>query len=312
MKPVVMLLLLFFTSQMVGLFIVSQYIDFSKNNTETVSYTTEVAIPEIENKAFGLLYIISGIFIATLIMLIIIKFKQTNLWRMWFFLSVSVALYYALWPFVEKVATDSSIIYAPYVLVAIVAILAYLKLFTKIPFIHNGTELFIYGGLCALLLPILNVWYILALLIIMSVYDYWMTLRSKHMVVLAQSANKESLFAGLVVQKEATKTTKQRKKTIQTSKNKTVSTKTLQTSKKEDSHSDNSAILGGGDMAFPLLYASSVMAYTNSFWFGALVSIGALIGLAVLFRLAQKNAYYPALPLISAGAIIFSGCVFFA
>jgi len=66
----------------------------------------------------------------------------------------------------------------------------------------------------------------------------------------------------------------------------------------------NVAILGGGDVVFPIIAAGVVM----NLW-GILpaisVIVGATLGLFTLFVLAKKKKFYPAMPFISAG--IFFG-----
>jgi hypothetical protein len=78
----------------------------------------------------------------------------------------------------------------------------------------------------------------------------------------------------------------------------------------------NLAILGGGDVVFPIITAG-VMLKTSmvnlpfglpSFiggWIPALFVIaGATIGLGLLFTFSQKKKFYPAMPFISAGIFL--------
>ena len=66
----------------------------------------------------------------------------------------------------------------------------------------------------------------------------------------------------------------------------------------------NVAILGGGDVVFPII-AAGVMLKLLGFASAFLVVLGATLGLAYLFFLAEKKKFYPAMPFITAG--IFAG-----
>ncbi len=66
----------------------------------------------------------------------------------------------------------------------------------------------------------------------------------------------------------------------------------------------NMAILGGGDVVFPII-ASGVMLKTLGLGSALLVVLGATLGLAYLFFFAKKRRFYPAMPFITAG--IFAG-----
>ena len=62
------------------------------------------------------------------------------------------------------------------------------------------------------------------------------------------------------------------------------------------------AILGGGDIGFPLLFAGVVM---KSFGFKALIISGfATLSLLFLFWMSEKKKFYPAMPFITAGCFL--------
>jgi len=66
----------------------------------------------------------------------------------------------------------------------------------------------------------------------------------------------------------------------------------------------NVAILGGGDVIFPII-AAGVMLKTLGLFSAIFVIIGAAIGLSYLLFFSEKKKFYPAMPFISAG--IFAG-----
>ena len=65
----------------------------------------------------------------------------------------------------------------------------------------------------------------------------------------------------------------------------------------------NVAILGGGDVVFPILLAGTVL-HTMGLIQALTISVGATIALAGLFMMSQKGKFYPAMPFISAGCLI--------
>ena len=68
----------------------------------------------------------------------------------------------------------------------------------------------------------------------------------------------------------------------------------------------NVAILGGGDVVFPII-AAGVMLKTLGLTSAFFVMAGATLGLAYLFFFSKKRKFYPAMPFISAG--IFLGII---
>jgi len=64
------------------------------------------------------------------------------------------------------------------------------------------------------------------------------------------------------------------------------------------------AILGGGDVVFPLILAGVVMRSIGLLP-ALMISIGATLALVYLFMRSEKGKFYPAMPFITAG--IFAG-----
>lgn len=142
-------------------------------------------------------------------------------------------------------------------------VLAGWRIFKDNVIIHNFTELFIYSGLTVVFLPILNMTSVVVLLIIISIYDMIAVFKTKHMIILAKFQSKLNLFTGFLIPTK-----------------------------------EGVAILGGGDIGFPLLFASVIMrdiGYSYSF----VIPIFATLGLFSMFYLAKKKKFYPAMPSIS-------------
>jgi presenilin-like A22 family membrane protease len=153
--------------------------------------------------------------------------------------------------------------------------------------VHNFTELFVYGGLAAIFVPIINIKFALVLLLAISAYDMFAVWKTKHMVKLARFQTKTRLFAGLLVPYKAQLTpSKAKAKKLKTAKAK------IQT-----------GVLGGGDMAFPLIFAGAVMQQTT-FLNALVISLTAALALLILLIRSRKGRFYPAMPFITAGCII--------
>jgi len=65
----------------------------------------------------------------------------------------------------------------------------------------------------------------------------------------------------------------------------------------------NVAILGGGDIIFPII-AAGVMLKTLGFMSSIFVIIGATLGVGYLFFFADKKKFYPAMPYITSGIFL--------
>jgi presenilin-like A22 family membrane protease len=150
----------------------------------------------------------------------------------------------------------------------VAAAITLLKFKERDIYTHNLGELLIYGGIVALFVPILNLWAIIIILIAISIYDYIAVNITKHMVNLAKMQQSMGIFSGLII-----------------------------VNKKEV------AILGGGDIAFTMLFATVLLRD-----FGTIPAIlavcGATVGILVLMYIGKKKKYYPAMPFVTAGSLL--------
>lgn len=287
LKITLLLVFIFFVTQVIGLSITNKYI-----NHQTIAKTGEVTFkalpynlerPQIEEST-SYIWIIAAIIIGTLLMLLVVKFKKMSLWKLWFFLAVFFSMAIAFSAFINPT------------LAAILAfILALRKIYKPTIIISNLTEIFIYGGLAAILVPVINIFAVFMLLILISVYDIIAVNHTKHMVKLAKFQVKSNLFAGLFIPygKSEGKTPKREKGIIE---------------KKE---AGKIAVLGGGDIGFPLIFAGVVMKdlmLNNIELIGFLKTliIPLFVSLALLYLLvkSRKDKFYPAMPYLTAGCII--------
>lgn len=251
LKITVLLIALFLAAQFIGLAVTKNYI------TEKLPYNIET--PKFEEKtSFIPIFII--IIAATIFALLIAKMEATIIWKVWFFVSVTFCMSVALSAFTNQAAA-----------LVISAGLAVFKVVRRSIIVHNATELFIYGGLAAILVPVLGIVSISALLILISVYDYIAVRKTKHMVALAKFQAKIRIFAGFL---------------IPYGKNK-------------------EAILGGGDIGFPLMFSAVAMKTLGIK--AMIIPVFAAMALAFLFIRSEKKKFYPAMPILSIGCFIGYG-----
>ena len=287
--PVTLILVcLFFFSQVVGLFVLNSYIDWQA--TEDTGKTTFKEInlsgvmvdrPPIEEE-YSFLYILIAIVIATLLVLLIIKFNKPIIWKIWFYLSIVFCLTLAFSAFVEGIIGF-----------VVAVIVGYYKVFRPGILFQNLTELFVYAGIAVLFVPVMNLLSAVLLLVGISIYDAYAVWKSKHMIKLAKFQTESKVFAGLFVpyqlphKGEVVPKLKKHKKTIKV----------------------KHAILGGGDIAFPLLFAGAVLK-TYGIGFSFFIPPFATIALVYLLLYGKKDKFYPAMPFLSAGCFVGLGIMY--
>lgn len=282
-KITVALVFFFFMAQLFGLLIINQYIDHKKTTeTKTVEWQSlpyGFERPEVKNQSTSFIYITIAILIGTVLVLLLVKFNKTFLWKLWFFATVWITLSIAFAAFINSIAA------------AILAfIVSVLKLYRPSIIIQNLSEIFIYGGLAAIFVPILNIFAAFMLLLVISVYDFIAVYKTGHMVKLAKFQSKSKVFAGLLIPYQ--------KVTL----SKPVALK---------SSDVKIAVLGGGDIGFTLLFAGVVMKglmlqepILIGFLKTMLIPISASIALLFLLLKGQKDKFYPAMPILSIGCFI--------
>ncbi|MGM5483917.1 MAG: presenilin family intramembrane aspartyl protease [Nanobdellota archaeon] len=279
------LLVIFIFAQIIGLFIVSQYIDIKTTSetgkTEVHENKYLIEPPEVENESNTWISLFLAILIGTGLLLLLIKFRLFAVWKGWFTISIFIALFIALYPF-----TGVFFKYGWIITLTLVSFLTYKKLKSDNPLWANLTEIFIYGGIAALFVPIINMTSAIILLLLISVYDMYAVWKSKHMVKLADFQSKQNLFAGINI---FYKKNKDNVKFVSSNKgNKSV----------------KKAIIGGGDITFPLLFSGAVLKMTGSFFVPIIIVILAALSLFLLLEFGKPNKYYPAMPFISAGCFL--------
>ncbi|MBI4441503.1 hypothetical protein HY639_05020 [Candidatus Woesearchaeota archaeon] len=280
------LLLLFFSAQAFGLVILNNYVDYSQSLEQKTLVLRPLPFaierPEVAPE-YSFAYILSGVLVATALILLLIKYGQVNIWKFWYLLSVVFCLLVAAGAFFsDNVSFLLALVFGTW------------KVFRPNVIVHNLTELLIYGGLVVVFAPVLTFSSVVLLLVLISCYDMYAVWKSKHMVTMAHFLAETRTFAGLFLPYQTAQ----------------VPAGAIPVKGKI-----RNAVLGGGDIAFPLLFTSVVFkelllgSVVGFYWKLLIVPLAATIALALLFAYSKKDVFYPAMPFLSAGCFVGYGLV---
>ena len=318
-KVTIFLILLFLASQAVGLLILkSSLVEVvGEDGIRAVVFDEAKVgeVPQLSGLGF-LLYVGIGVGIGTALVLLLVRFKKANWWRAWFFLAVLIAIDYALKTFLnEGVAA------------LIAFILAVWKIYRPNVVVHNSTEVLMYSGIAVFLVPLLNsvnnapvlgiagnVFWAIVLLLIISVYDFIAVFKSRHMVSMAKFQTDSKVFAGLLIPYSSSEGQAIRKapgvKSAAQKAPKDLKLPGLSAPERKN------AILGGGDIAFPLIFSGTVlywlansMPLQDALMRTFIITATTAVSLTLLFVFAKKDKFYPAMPILTAGCLVGYGII---
>ena len=122
-------------------------------------------------------------------------------------------------------------------------------------------------------------------------YAVW---KSKHMIKLAKFQTEVKTFAGLLVPYQLPKGKK------------VAASKTAQKNEKVKMVKVRTAMLGGGDIGFPLLFAGAMMSQYG-FLKTLIIPVCATLALYGLLMKGDEKKFYPAMPFISVGCFVGYG-----
>lgn len=302
---------MFLVTQFIGLYVINKDV-FQQSIPGNVTAAINPILsflepPKIQMESDIGAYFGSMIFafvFAIILLFLLTKFKIAFVLKAWFFMVVVIALFITINAFFPNYSSHS-FFWIPALILA--GGLAFIKIFKHNFLVHNLTELLIYPGIATVFVPILSFWSVLVLLILISIYDIWAVWHSGIMQKMAKyQINNLKIFSGFFVPYISKKLKIQLRK-VKKSKLKNKKIKV------------NLAILGGGDVIFPIITAGVVlMTKSVSLPFGLapfiggfipalFVTAGATLGLGLLFMFSEKKKFYPAMPFISAG--IFAGII---
>lgn len=299
-KLTIILVLMFVIAQLIGLSIIHAYNtstttqvfnettqtfqNVTINNTLPYGYQTPDVAPQD-----AIFSIIIAIIIAVLLIFFLMKIKANIFLRIWFFVVASIAIAVSLNAF--AILSNLTIPYASIIALVIAVPLAFFKVFKRNLIVHNVTELVIYPGIAAILVPIFNIWTIIILLILISAYDIWAVWHSGFMQKMAKyQMNEVKVFGGFFIPYMRAKD----KALLEKMKNKKGKGRRIKVSL---------AILGGGDVAYPLI-ATGVVLLAKGFLPAVIVVACAGLSLFLLMMFSKRGKYYPAMPFLTSGIFI--------
>lgn len=286
---------MFLIAQLIGIYVAHVYTPHEVlvyNQTSGSYYPANITLlpyglgpPENVEPVSSVLSIVIALIIAVCLMLLLMRFRAEVFLRGWFFLVVILGIALTMNAFLHSVA------YASLIALIIAVPLAYLKIFKRNMYAHNGTELLIYPGIASVFIPLLSIPTIIVLLILISAYDIYAVWHAGFMQKMARyQIEKLRIFSGFFIPYIG------KQGRVALAKAKTAGIK----DKKVKAHV---AILGGGDVVFPIITAGVVL----NVWGlipALLVTLGATLALTYLFYTSEKGKYYPAMPFITVGCFI--------
>ncbi len=299
-KIIAILLAMFLITQLIGLAVIHAYSPKVKQiKNEATGEITNITVynlpygtspPEGITPQSSLISIVISIAIAAIIMLTLIKFKIVGFLRLWFFVVVALAIGITINSAILNIQSSSLIA----LLIALP--LAFMKVFKRNILLHNLTELLIYPGIAAIIVPLLSIWTTVILLILISIYDVYAVWHAGFMQKMARyQIKKLRFFSGFFIP--------------YIRKEDRVLLKKMEKSKSKDKIKGSVAILGGGDVVFPIILAGVVLNFLGIAQ-ALIISLGATLALASLFWISEKGKFYPAMPFITAGCLIALGIAY--
>jgi len=305
---------MFLITQFIGIYVVSTnpfYISQEVNGTKVLvnnPVLSWINPPKAETSSDYNIYLGSIIFsfiLSIFVFLFLIKFKFEHLMKIWFYFVVTISLFISLVAIFPK----ERIVW--FFLIPLALFLSYLKTFKGNVIIHNLTELFIYPGIACIFVSFLNFFGAIILLILISIYDIWAVWHSGIMQKMAKfQMNKVKVFGGFFIP-YLSKSQFEKIKRLKKKQGK---------NKKQIKIKTGVAILGGGDIVFPIITSGVIFLtkeirifkgippFVGGFVPALFVIFGATLGLSLLLLFSEKKKFYPAMPFITTG--IFLGIIF--
>lgn len=316
-KIAILILSMFILAQLIALYVVNFYSPVRVVNSVQVNVSNSTQLPfglqpppvnQQVNVWQTLLYIIPAFAIAISLFFVLSRLKAEIVLKGWFFIVVAIALSVSLISFLPQ----WSYIWA--VALGISLVLTFFKIYQRNIIVHNFTEVLIYPGIAAIFVAMLSspenpnrgIYSMIALLILISVYDMWAVWHSGVMQEMAKyQINKLKIFSGFLIP-YISKRSMSRIRKVKSS-----------GSKIKPKVKTSVAGLGGGDIVFPAITAGVVL---ERFGFtkipglslsvpiaSLIVVVGAALGLSYLLFIPKKDRFYPAMPFISAGLFVAIG-----
>lgn len=285
LKVTLIILAMFVITQFIGLYVINHY----SIQGNLLPYGMQPPAPESHSDYYTSFFpsIVIAFIFAIVLLILVTKFNLNFIIKLWFF----VVILLALGIFFVSFFPNQNLTVISIIALVIALPLAIFKVYKRSFIVHNLTELMIYPSIAAVFVPLLTFWTVILLLILISIYDMWAVWKSGIMQKMAKyQINHLKIFSGFFVP-YLSKKVKMELKDIPKSKLKNKKIKA------------NVAILGGGDVVFPIITAG-VLFIEFGFLPALFVIIGATLGLSYLLFFAEKKKFYPAMPFITAGILL--------
>ncbi|MBN1175110.1 hypothetical protein JXA48_00545 [Candidatus Woesearchaeota archaeon] len=315
-KVTILLVSFFLLTQFLALFLVSGEVqpNITLEENQTIVSINSTLITEVPANIFdwkAIIYLAVGISLGTGLILLLRKLSfGGKLWKVWYFLAVYVAINFAL----KLLFSLTRISLAAITLISsILALtLAFLKVRKYNFYIHNITEMLMYSGIGTFIVILFNnnILFVSILLFLIAMYDMIAVWKSGHMIKLAKFTTDNKLFPGFTMnydsKKGNTKIITNDTKITKTSETKNIKKRTRQ------------AILGGGDVVFPIIFSGVVLGWLfnkgftrmQSFGLSLITTVFAALALYLLFYYSKKDKFYPAMPFIASGCYLGLGILY--
>lgn len=306
LKITAILVAMFIITQFLGLYVVNFYsttkmVDGQEMNIadpHILPYGFESPEPQNQTEFNWLLGMVLMAFtFAILLLLFLSKINAAFILKAWFFIVIVIALGISLNAFLPSFG------YKMLAIFLLTIPLAFVKIYRQNFLVHNFTELLVYPGIGVIFAKIFNIPTIIILLILISIYDMWAVWKSGIMQKMARyQIDNLKVFSGFFIPYVSKKV----KLKIKKMKKSDLKKKGIKV---------NVAILGGGDVVFPIIIAGVVLkkfGFVTMFGMSVplasiLVILGATLGLGTLFLFSEKKKFYPAMPFITAGIFLGMG-----
>ena len=291
-KITIILLSMFLITQLIGLFIINFYLQ----DGNLLPYGFNQQSLDMQNSFSFLASMIFSFIIAILLVLILTKIKSVIVMRTWFFIVICLALGLTLNAIFSLIKIPMPAVFA----LIIGVIFAYFKVFKRNIILHNITELLIYPGIAAVFASILNIFTLIILLILIAIYDVWAVWHSGIMQKMAKyQINSLGVFGGFFIPYASKKIKDKIKLLRQKYKNHNIPNNVI----KRNKIKINLAILGGGDIIFPIISAGVILKVWGLIP-ALIVVLFSFLALLYLFIFAKKKKFYPAMLYIVPGILL--------
>ncbi len=235
-------------------------------------------------------YFLGILLVSTAVIMVIIKLRKVKALRAFFLGATALLSLYVFYPILSIIVSNEWVTLG----ISIIASAALLILLIKKPewYVIDAVAILTGVGATAMIGISLDTSIVIALLIVMSVYDAISVYKTKHMIDLADSIIDRKLPVMFVIPKERGYSLLKETKSLK--------------EKLKEGETREAYFLGVGDVVFPGILAVAAFHNTpiNSLLVALSVLAGTLLGFIVLMAFVLKGKPQAGLPFLCSGAIL--------